>query len=175
MTEVVSPVIIAPDPRLNQLSEPIATIAEGKKIVDEMLHVADKIQLAGLAAIQIGIPKRALILNIASYVPENTKMHILINPEITYFSDDKWEAEEGCLSVPVGKVSVERPENIKVKFLDYDGKKVEIQADGWFARGIQHEMDHLNGITLLDHISSRLKKDIYIRKLNKYKKVNNIK
>ncbi len=169
-----SPVIIAPDPRLNQVSEPIKTIEEGKAIIDKMLGVAKQIQLAGLAAVQIGIHKRALILDISSYVPENQAMHILINPEITYFSEDKWVADEGCLSVPIDRISVERPESIKLTYLDYDGKKVEISASGWFARGIQHEMDHLNGVTLLDHVKSRLKKDMYIRKLKKYKRINNI-
>jgi peptide deformylase len=170
-----SPIIIAPDPRLNQVSEPISSIEEGKRIIDAMLQLEKTTQCSGLAAIQIGIPKRAFILNISSYVPENTKMHVFINPKITYFSDDKWAAEEGCLSLPVGRVPVERPENIKVNFIDYDGKEVELQASGWFARGIQHELDHLNGITLFDHIISKLKKDIYMRKLNKYKKSNNIK
>lgn len=172
----VYPIIIAPNPILNQVSKPVMVVDdEVRKIVDDMKESLNAASGAGLAAIQIGIPKRILILDISSYVPENKGLYVMINPEITYISDDTWEAKEGCLSFPIERIPTTRPENIKVKFLDYNGNEQHLQASGWFARGIQHEMDHLNGITLLEHVPSKLKKDIYLRKLLKYKKFNSIK
>lgn len=172
----VYPIIVAPNPILNQVSKPVEKVdKEIQKLVDDMIESMLAIPGAGLAAIQIGFPKRILILDISSYLPEEKALYTMINPEITYFSDEQWIAKEGCLSFPIERIPVDRPENIKVKFLDYHGKEQELQASGWLARGIQHEMDHLNGITLLDHVPSLLRKDIYVRKLNKYKKLNHIK
>lgn len=172
----IYPIIIAPDKRLNQISRSVDKVDTSiKKIVQDMIDSMREVQGAGLAAIQIGIPKRILILDLVSYIPEETELRILINPEITFFSEDTWKTEEGCLSVPVKRVAVERPENITLDYLDIDGKKRTLQADNWLARGIQHEMDHLNGITLLNHIDSKLQLEMCIRKLNKYKKTHNTK
>lgn len=164
-------IIIGPDPRLSKVSEPVAEVTkEIRALVDQMIVIL-KATGAGLAAPQIGVLKRILVLDISSYVPENKELYVMINPEITYFSDEKWIAAEGCLSFPtIERVEVERPENIKLNYLDYNGKQCTISANGWFARGIQHELDHLNGITLLDYVTSKLKKDMYLKKLQKYKK-----
>ena len=168
----VHPIIIGPDPRLKQVSEPVTEVNdEIRKLVDDMIDTMRAAPGSGLAAPQIGVLKRVLVLDISSYVPENTKLHIMINPVITYASDEKWVAAEGCLSFPgIERTEVERPQSIKVSYLDYDGKQCEVAASGWFARGIQHEMDHLNGVVLLDYVKSKLKLDICIRKLQKYKK-----
>lgn len=166
-------IIIGPDSRLNQISEPVKEVNDDvRQLVDDMIVIM-KDNGSGLAAPQIGVLKRILVLDISSYVPENTDLHVIINPEITYFSDEKWVTVEGCLSFPaIERIEVERPENIKLKYLDYYGKECELTANGWFARGIQHEIDHLNGITLIDYVQSKLKKDMYIKKLQKYKKAN---
>lgn len=166
-------VIIAPDPRLNEVSKPVEKVdAEIQKLMDDLLETI-KGRYAGVAAPQVGIHKRIFLMDISSYVPENKEMYFVVNPEVTYVSKETWIADEGCVSFPVGRVPVERPQHIKLSYLDYHGKKKEIEADGWLARGFLHELDHLNGVTLLDHMS-KLKRSLYTKKLLKYKKRHNI-
>ena len=165
--------IIAPDPRLNKVSEPVEKVdAETQKLMDDLLETI-KGRYAGIAAPQVGIHKRIFLMDISSYVPENKEMYFVVNPEITYMSEETWIADEGCVSFPVGRIDVERPKSIKMTYLDYHGNKKEMEADGWLARGFLHELDHLNGVTLLDHVS-KLKKSLYTKKLLKYKKRHNI-
>ena len=162
-------VVTAPDPRLLQVSKPIEHVdKELQTFIDSMLETMAA-NSSGYAAVQFGVLKRVFVLNVSSYVPECKTIFTMINPELTYFSEDTWIADEGCMSfIPIGRVPVERPENIKVRYLDYHGKSQELEASGWLGRGILHELDHLNGITLLHHVS-QLKRNLYLKKLIKYK------
>jgi len=168
-------VLIAPDPRLHEVAKPVEEINDSiHKIIKDLHDTMKDEEGAGIAATQVGINKRIFLLDVSSYMPEEKGLRVVINPEITYASEEKWTTTEGCLSFPViGRVPIERSENIKMTYLDYHGKKCEISASGWLARGFLHELDHLNGITMIDHVS-KLKQSYYIRKLNKYKKLNNI-
>ena len=167
----ILPIVIAPDPILEKVAEPVEEVnREIKKIVDNMIETMLHEQGAGLAAPQVGISKRIFLMDISSYYKKDMPLYVVINPEVTYLSEETWVEEEGCLSIPVGaRIPVERPKVICMKYLDYDGNQQEIEADGWLARGFLHEVDHLNGITGLNYLSS-LKKSLMIRKLNKYKK-----
>ena len=168
-------VIIAPDPRLEQIAEPVENVDERTQQIVENLRKAMLAEKgAGLAATQVGINKRIFLLDISSYIPEMQELFIVINPEVIYASTETWVTTEGCLSFPaIGRVPIERPKSITLSYLDYHGNKKQINADGWLARGFLHEIDHLNGITMLDHIS-KLKQTFYIKKLKKYKKSHNI-
>lgn len=172
MTELK--ILIAPHPKLHEVAKPVEKVDKGlQKFIDDLWRIAME-NGAGIAATQVGVNKRIFLMDISSYIPEDKNLYTIINPEITYASEETWIATEGCLSFPViGRVPIERSENIKMTYLDYHGKKCEISASGWLARGFLHELDHLNGITMIDHVS-KLKQSYYIRKLNKYKKLNNI-
>jgi peptide deformylase len=163
-------IIIAPDPVLNQVAEPVDRVDDSiRALVSDMLETMKAENGAGLAANQIGILKRVMVLDLSSYIEEETKQRVIINPEITYFSEEKWVAEEGCLSFPgIKRIPVERPENIKVKYLDEKGTAQELEAGGWLARAIQHELDHLNGVTMV-HYVSKVKRDLILKKLIKMK------
>jgi peptide deformylase len=168
-------VIIAPDPRLNTVAEPIKTIDESiRRLISDMFEIMQAAKGAGLAATQIGINKRLFIMDLSSYIEEEIKPYVIINPEITYCSEETWIAEEGCLSFPeIKKISITRPENIKMKYLDEKGEQKEMQASGWLARCIQHETDHINGITMV-HYVSKIKRDMILKKLMKLKKNNEV-
>ncbi len=168
-------VLIAPDPKLHDVAEPVPKVDKDiQKFIDDLIKTTEAHSGAGIAATQVGVKKRIFIMDISSYIPEDKQLYIVVNPEITYRSEETWVADEGCMSFPViGRVPVERPENIKMSYLDYHGNKKEIHASGWLARGFLHEIDHLNGVTMIDHVS-KLKQSFYIKKLQKYKKLNNI-
>ena len=166
----VRPIITAPDPRLQAVSTDVETVdAEIRKLVDDMaesMYAADGI---GLAAIQIGVAKRVLVIDLDQ--KEGNKNPIAyINPKIAWASEETAVFEEGCLSVPEIWDDVERPARIKCEYLDADGKKQLLEADGMLATCLQHEMDHLNGVLFIDHLS-RLKKSMAVRKLTKAKKL----
>ena len=165
------PIVIAPDPILDKVSELVEEVNdEIRKIIDAMLETVKHEQLSGLAAVQVGIHKRIFLMDISSYYGKKMPMYIVINPEFSNPSEEKWVEVEGCASIPVGaRIPVERPKAIKMKYLDYDGNPQEIEADGWLARGFLHEADHLDGITGLNYLSP-LKRSLMIKKLNKYKK-----
>jgi peptide deformylase len=169
----ILPIIIAPDPILERVADPVDEVnAEIQKTIDNMIETMRHEQGAGLAAPQVGISKRIFLMDISSYYKKEMPLYVVINPEFTYMSEETWVEAEGCLSIPVGaRIPVERPEKIRMKYLDYHGNQQEITADGWLARGFLHENDHLDGITGLNYLSS-LKKDLMVRKLNKYKKHN---
>jgi peptide deformylase len=166
----IRPILTAPDPRLQAISTDVETVdAEIRKLVDDMadsMYAADGI---GLAAIQIGVAKRVLVIDLDQ--KEGKKNPIAyINPKIIWASEETAVFEEGCLSVPEIWDDVERPARIKCEYLDRDGKKQALEADGLLATCLQHEMDHLNGVLFIDHLS-RLKKSMAVRKLTKAKKL----
>ncbi len=166
-------ILIAPDPILQTPAEKVGEVDHDiKKIVKDMIETMYDAQGAGLAANQVGILKQILILDVTSYGVKQDKPYVMINPELTYASDETWDHEEGCLSFPIVRVNVTRPQIIRIKYLDENGKEHSLEADGWLARGILHEMDHLKGVTQLDYASSPLKREMMIRKLNKYKKLH---
>jgi peptide deformylase len=168
-------ILVAPDPNLEIVAEPVAAVDKSvQKIVDDLVETMRAENGAGIAATQVGINKRIFLLDISSYIPEIKDLFIIINPVITYSSPETWTTTEGCLSFPgIGRISIERPKSIKMEYLDYHGNKKEIVAEDWLARGFLHELDHLNGITMLHHVSN-LKKNLYTKKLIKYKKNHNI-
>jgi peptide deformylase len=176
------PILIAPDPRLKQVSQPVTQVTdELRALMDDMLETMYEAPGIGLAAIQIGVPKRIIVIDVGRPVDEQgedveepTKEQILaarnpmyfVNPEITWSSDEMVECQEGCLSVPDLYEEVERPARVRVKFIDYHGKQQEIDCEGLLAVCIQHEMDHLEGILFIDHLSS-LKRNMMLKKLSK--------
>ena len=166
----VRPILTAPDPRLQAVSTDVGTVdAEIRKLVDDMadsMYAADGI---GLAAVQIGVPKRVIVIDLDQKDGKKNP-RAFINPKILWASDETAVFEEGCLSVPEIWDDVERPARIKAEYLDRDGVKQTLEADGMLATCLQHEMDHLNGVLFIDHLS-RLKRSMAIRKLTKAKKL----
>ena len=166
----IKPLIILPDPILRQVSKPIETMdSEVKKLADDMLETMYDAPGIGLAAIQIGVARRMLVLDV-SKDGEDKKPLVFINPEVVASSDARSVYEEGCLSIPDYYAEVERPAAIKVKHLDRDGKEQLTEADGLLATCLQHEIDHLNGVLFIDHIS-KLKREMVIRKFTKAAKM----
>ena len=166
----IKPLIILPDPILRQVSKPIETIdGEVKKLADDMLETMYDAPGIGLAAIQIGVARRMLVLDV-SKDGEDKKPLVFINPEIVASSDARSVYEEGCLSIPDYYAEVERPAGITVRHLDREGKEQVTEADGLLATCLQHEIDHLNGVLFIDHIS-KLKREMVIRKFTKAAKM----
>lgn len=166
----IKPLIILPDPILRQVSSPIETIdSEVKKLADDMLETMYDAPGIGLAAIQIGVARRMLVLDVAKD-GEDKQPLVFINPEIVAATDARSVYEEGCLSIPDYYAEVERPAGITVKHLDRDGKEQLTEADGLLATCLQHEIDHLNGVLFIDHIS-KLKREMVIRKFTKAAKM----
>ena len=166
----VRPILTAPDPRLQAVSKDVEAVTDAtRKLIDDMadsMYAADGI---GLAAIQIGEPVRVLVIDLDQ--KEGKKNPVAyINPKITWASEEMAVFEEGCLSVPEIWDDVERPARIKAEYLDRDGNKQTLEAEGLLATCLQHEMDHLNGVLFIDHLS-RLKKAMAIKKLTKAKKL----
>jgi peptide deformylase len=166
----IRPILTAPDPRLQAVSTDVEKVdAEIRKLVEDMtesMYAADGI---GLAAVQIGVPKRVLVIDLDQKDGKKNP-RAFINPKIIWASEEVAVFEEGCLSVPEIWDDVERPARIKCEYLDGDGKKQTLEADGLLATCLQHEMDHLNGVLFIDHLS-RLKRSMAIKKLTKAKKL----
>ncbi|WP_312416063.1 peptide deformylase [Shinella sp.] len=166
----IKPLIILPDPILRQVSQPIETVdGEVKNLADDMLETMYDAPGIGLAAIQIGVARRMLVLDVSKDGDEKQPL-VFINPEIVSATDARSVYEEGCLSIPDYYAEVERPAAIKVKHLDRDGKEKLTEADGLLATCLQHEIDHLNGVLFIDHIS-KLKREMVIRKFTKAAKL----
>ena len=166
----IKPLIILPDPILRQASKPIETVnGEVKKLAADMLETMYDAPGIGLAAIQIGVPRRMLVLDVSKEGDDKTPL-VFINPEIVSSSDERSVYEEGCLSIPDYYAEVERPAKIKVRHLDAEGRERGTEADGLLATCLQHEIDHLNGILFIDHIS-KLKREMVIRKFTKAAKL----
>ncbi|MBX6426801.1 MAG: peptide deformylase [Variibacter sp.] len=162
----VRPIIILPDPRLRLVSEPVTAIDDDiRRLVEDMFDTMYDAPGIGLAAIQIGVPKRVVTVDLAKK-DEPRAPQVFINPEILARSEETSVYEEGCLSIPDVHEDVERPARIRVRYLDLDGKPHEIEADGLLATCLQHEIDHLNGILFIDHIS-KLKRDRILKKFAK--------
>ena len=159
-------IITVPNPLLKQVSQPVEAVDdELRALMDDMLETMYDAPGIGLAAIQIGVPKRVIVMDL-SREGEEKQPRYYVNPEILWASEETAPYEEGCLSVPEYFDEVERPARVKLRYLNYHGEQVEEDADGLFAVCIQHEMDHLEGIVFLDHLS-RLKRDSAIRKVRK--------
>jgi len=162
-------ILIEPDPILRKKCDPLEKVnTDTKKLMDDMLETMYAAPGIGLAAVQIGILKRLVVIDI-SKDEEKKNPIFLINPEIIYQSKETSVYEEGCLSIPGQFAEIERPAECTLKYIDYYGKKKELKADGLLATCIQHEVDHLNGILFIDYLS-KLKKDMIIKKLVKKKK-----
>ena len=159
-------ILILPDKRLRLVSKPVAKIDSAtRKLVEDMFETMYDAPGIGLAAIQVGEPKRIVTLDLAKKDdPRNPQA--FINPELVWESKEVGTHEEGCLSIPEYYEEVERPAEVKVRYLDLDGKPREIEANGLLATCLQHEIDHLNGVLFIDHIS-KLKRDRVIKKFTK--------
>ena len=166
----VRPILTAPDPRLQAVSTDVEKVdAEIRKLVDDMADSMYEADGIGLAAVQIGVPKRVIVIDLDQKDGKKNP-RAFINPKITWASEETAVFEEGCLSVPEIWDDVERPARIKAEYLDRDGSKQLLEADGMLATCLQHEMDHLNGVLFIDHLS-RLKRSMAIKKLTKAKKL----
>ena len=156
----------APDPRLRQVSRPVAAVDDGvRALMDDMLETMYDAEGIGLAAIQVNEPLRIIVMDLAKEGEPKAPMYF-VNPVILDPSEETSLYQEGCLSVPDFYDDVERPARCRIRFLDYNGAEHTIDAEGMLATCIQHEMDHLNGVLFIDHLS-RLKRDRIIRKLKK--------
>ena len=159
-------ILTIPDPLLRKVSEPVTSVnTEVKNLMDDMLETMYAAPGIGLAAVQVGVLKRIIVIDLSKDGQKKDPLFI-VNPQITFKSDELISYEEGCLSIPNQFAEVKRPSSCKVNFLDYNGKKREINSDGLLATCIQHEVDHLNGVLFIDHLS-KLKKDIIIKKTKK--------
>ena len=162
-------ILTEPDPFLRQLSYDVEKVDdEIRKLMDDMLETMYAAPGIGLAAIQIGVPKRVIVIDLSK--EEEKKPLYFVNPKIITKSKDNSTYEEGCLSVPGQFAEVDRPNQCHFSYLDYDGKKKNLKAVGLVATCIQHEMDHLEGILFIDYLS-KLKKNYIVKKLSKQKKV----
>ena len=165
----VMPVIHAPDPRLQVTSGVVETVDDDvRRLMDDLLETMYAEKGLGLSAIQVGIPRRVMVVDVAGRdgTPQPLK---LVNPDITASSQERAEFDEGCLSFPELFAMVERPASVDVTYLDENGARRELHADGLLARCLQHEIDHLNGILFVDHLSA-LRRRLILRKMIKWKK-----
>tara|TARA_B100000795_G_scaffold180636_1_gene136824 strand:- start:295 stop:807 length:513 start_codon:yes stop_codon:yes gene_type:complete len=162
----IKKILIEPNKLLRQISKNVDKVGEEERaLMDNMLDTMYDAPGIGLAAIQIGVPKRIIVMDISR--DENKKEpRYFVNPTIKNKNKEKATYEEGCLSVPDQFAEIERPNTCEVEYLDYDGKKQILKADGLLATCIQHEMDHLEGILFIDYLS-KLKKSMIIKKLSK--------
>jgi peptide deformylase len=161
-------ILTEPNKLLRQVSKPVNKVGdEERKLMDDMLDTMYDAPGIGLAAIQIGVPKRIIVMDI-SRDEDKKEPRYFVNPIIINKNEEKAKYEEGCLSVPNQFAEIERPNTCEVEYLDYNGKKQLLKADGLLATCIQHEMDHLEGILFIDYLSN-LKKSMIIKKLSKIK------
>jgi peptide deformylase len=170
----ILPIIEAPDPLLRRKSSPVeAFTPELQRLIDDMFETMYAAPGIGLAAVQVGVPKRLLVMDLQEPEEEEgepvRRPMVFINPEIVQASDTLQVYNEGCLSVPELYAEVERPDSIRARWLDREGKPHDEELDGLLAICLQHEMDHLEGILFIDHLS-RLKRDMILRKLAKARK-----
>lgn len=173
-------VYVAPHPVLKKKAEPVTdgVTDDLRKLMDDMLDTMYSCDGIGLAAPQVGVSKRVLVLDIDQQREEDIaskekrgKPQFFVNPEIIWSSEDLRIYNEGCLSVPGQYADITRSDKVRIKYLNYNGKTQEIEADDLLATALQHEMDHLNGVLFIDHLSS-MKRSILMRKLKKFTKEN---
>ena len=161
-------ILTEPNKLLRQISEAVEKVGEEeKKLMDDMLDTMYEAPGIGLAAIQIGIPKRIIVMDISRDESKKEPKYF-VNPVIKNKNKEKSIYEEGCLSVPDQFAEIERPNSCEVEYLDYEGNKKILKAEGLLATCIQHEMDHLEGILFIDYLS-KLKKSMILKKLSKAK------
>jgi peptide deformylase len=165
----IRPILTVPDPVLKQVSKAVDAVTdETRALMDDMLETMYAAPGIGLAAVQIGVPLRVIVMDLARE-DEPKAPRYFVNPEILESNDELQVYEEGCLSVPDFYDEVERPKRVKLRYLNYQGEQVEEWAEGMYAVCIQHEMDHLQGTLFIDHLS-RLKRSYAINKVKKAKK-----
>ena len=173
-TMAILPILEVPDPRLKTISTPVENFDDDlKRLVDDMFETMYDAHGIGLAAIQVGLPKRLLVIDLQEQDDDGETINaprIFVNPEILDPSQDHSIYNEGCLSVPDQYAEVERPSAIRARWQDLDGKVHEEAMEGMMATCLQHEMDHLEGILFIDHLS-RLKRQMVLKKLEKARKL----
>jgi len=163
------PIIYAPDPRLKIKCHPVKVVGQPVRVLmRDMLETMYAAPGIGLSAPQVGVDRRIIVCDVAREDDDPQPMQ-LINPEIVWESDEIVLAEEGCLSLPEHFAEIERPNAVRIRYLDQDGEQQEIEADGLLAACMQHEMDHLEGILFVDYLSP-LKRNIILRKMKKLKR-----
>ena len=164
------PILILPDSRLRAVCEPVAKVDDAARaLMDDMVETMHDAPGIGLAASQIGEMKRIVVIDLAKKDEPPNPLYF-VNPEIVWSSPEMGVYEEGCLSIPEYYEEVERPASVRARFLDRNGAESEILAEGLLATALQHEIDHLNGVLFIDHIS-RLKRDRVIKKFIKQAKL----
>ena len=168
------PIITLPDEKtLREVSRPVAQVDAGvRRLWDDMLETMYRAPGIGLAAIQVGVPQRLLVIDL-SKDGEEKKPLFVANPEIVWSSPAQSDYEEGCLSIPDYYEMVTRPSEIRIRYLDRQGEPMELHATGLMATCLQHEIDHLNGVLFIDHIS-RLKRERVIKKFQKAQKLGKL-
>jgi peptide deformylase len=166
----ILPIITLPDPLLRQSSAPVERVDDGvRKLAADMLETMYDAPGIGLAAVQVAVPRRLIVLDTADTETEGKKPIVMVNPEILTLGGESDSYEEGCLSLPDVRIDIERPTKARVRYVDLDGAMREIEAEGLLARAIQHEVDHLNGKLIIDFLS-RLRRDIIVRRFRKQAK-----
>lgn len=164
------PIITAPDPRLKQVARPVERVdAKLRQLMDDMLETMYVAPGIGLAAPQVGEPVRVIVVDVSPEDVEKRQPHRMANPELLWVSDEDVTYNEGCLSVPEHYADVARPRAIRVRYVDENNEIRELEAEGLLATCIQHEMDHLDGVLFIDHLTA-LKRNIILRKLLKARK-----
>ena len=165
----IKTILTEPNQILRQISKPVESVSkQEQKLMDDMLETMYAAPGIDLAAIQVGVLKRIVVIDI-SKEDEKKNPLFLVNPEIISKSKNTSVYEEGCLSLPGQFAEVERPAEVQIKYVNYEGEEKKLEAKGLLATCIQHEIDHLNGILFIDYLS-KLKKDMIIKKLIKHKK-----
>ncbi|MCZ6511878.1 MAG: peptide deformylase [Alphaproteobacteria bacterium] len=163
------PIIYAPDPRLKIKCRPVETVDQSvRDLTRDMLETMYAAPGIGLSAPQIGDTRRILVCDVTREGEDRQPIQ-LVNPEIVWSSDELYLAEEGCLSLPDHFAEIERPSEVRIRYLDQQGESQEMSADGLLAACVQHEMDHLEGILFVDYLSP-LKRNIILRKMKKLKR-----
>ncbi len=159
-------IITVPDPRLKQVSAPVEGVSDDTRaLMDDMLETMYAAPGIGLAAVQIGVMQRVIVMDLAREGEERAPRHF-VNPEILWASEETLPYEEGCLSIPEVYDEVTRPARVRVRYLNYAGETVEEEAEGLYAVCFQHELDHVNGVLFIDHLS-RLKRDRAVARVKK--------
>ncbi len=165
----ILPIITAPDGRLKVKSDAVKDVDDGiRALIRDLLETMYDAPGIGLAAIQVGVARRVLVIDASGAEQERSPV-CLINPELVWASEETWTYEEGCLSLPEQYAEVSRPRRVRVRHLDRNGKESELEAENLLATCIQHEMDHLEGVLFVDHLS-QLKRRMILRKLVKAQK-----
>ena len=165
----IKPIITVPNEVLKKISDPIENVGESEKIlVNDLFETMYNSNGIGLAAVQVGILKRILVIDVSTKEEKKNPL-CFINPVIKKISDETSVYEEGCLSIPDTFIEIERPKICEVEYIDLDGKLKNIKCDGLLSTCLQHEINHLDGKLIIDHLT-KLKRDIIIKKISKNKK-----